>query len=82
MPNPQDLKTVGLTFFSYHADRPLFRVNSGIPVGEALTHASNLLHVAKVLAEGAAMIRGTDRYAWASLRPTEPRHRCSTWRRS
>ncbi|NWD21698.1 DUF3077 domain-containing protein [Pseudomonas yamanorum] len=26
----------------------------------------NLLHVAKLLAEDAAMIRDTDRYAWAS----------------
>ncbi|BBP50710.1 hypothetical protein PHLH3_03360 [Pseudomonas sp. St386] len=66
MPNPQDLKTPGLTPFCYHSDRPLFRVNSGIPIGEALSHASDLLHVAKVLAEDAAMIRSTDRYAWAS----------------
>ncbi|CAH0183809.1 DUF3077 domain-containing protein [Pseudomonas sp. ABY48] len=66
MTHPKDLKTPGLTPFSYHSDRPLFRVNSGIPIGEALSHASDLLHVAKVLAEDAAMIRSTDRYAWAS----------------
>jgi len=66
MPNPQDFKTIGLTPFSFHSDRPLFRVNSGVPIGEALSHASDLLHVAKLLAEDAAMIRDTDRYAWAS----------------
>ncbi|ROM77453.1 hypothetical protein BK654_11590 [Pseudomonas brassicacearum] len=66
MTHPKDLKTIGLTPFSYHSDRPLFRVNAGVPLGEALSHASDLLHVAKLLAEDAAMIRNTDRYAWAS----------------
>ncbi|WP_434602524.1 DUF3077 domain-containing protein [Pseudomonas sp. Z4-7] len=66
MPNPRDLKTPGLTPFSYHSDRPLFRVNSGIPIGVALSHASDLLHIAMRLADDAAMVRGTDRYAWAS----------------
>jgi hypothetical protein len=66
MIHPRDFKTVGLTPFSYHSDRPLFRVNAGVPLSEALSHASDLLHVAKLLAEDAAMIRGTDRYAWAS----------------
>lgn len=66
MTHPKGLKTPGLTPFSIHSDRPLLRVNSGVPIGEALSHASDLLHVAKLLAEDAAMIRGTDRYAWAS----------------
>lgn len=33
---------------------------------EALSHASDLLHVAKLLASDAALIRDTDRHAWAS----------------
>lgn len=32
----------------------------------ALHPTSNLLHVAKLLAEDAAMTKETDRYAWAS----------------
>jgi hypothetical protein len=48
MTNPQDMKTVGLTPFSYHANEPLFRVNAGVPVIHALYHASDLLHVAKL----------------------------------
>ncbi|KAF2392229.1 DUF3077 domain-containing protein [Pseudomonas frederiksbergensis] len=63
---PQDLKTIGLTPFSYHSNEALFRINSGVPVIEALSHASNLLHVAKLLASDAAMVRETDRHAWAS----------------
>ncbi|MBU6958653.1 DUF3077 domain-containing protein [Pseudomonas sp. CVAP len=66
MTNPQDLTTVGLTPFSIHSDQPLFRVNSGVPIREALSHVSDLLHLSKLLAKDAAMERGTDRYAWAS----------------
>jgi hypothetical protein len=66
MTNPQDLKTIGLTPFSYHANEPLFCVNAGVPVTEALYHASDLLHVAKLLASDAAMVRNSDRHAWAS----------------
>jgi len=63
---PQDLKTIGLTPFSFHANQPLFRINAGVPVGAALSHASDLLHIAKLLASDAAMVRDTDRHAWAS----------------
>ncbi|MBK5353089.1 DUF3077 domain-containing protein [Pseudomonas sp. TH41] len=66
MTNPQDLKTIGLTHFSFHANEPLFRINAGVPVIQALSHASDLLHVAKLLASDAAMVRDTDRHAWAS----------------
>ncbi|MBT2370794.1 DUF3077 domain-containing protein [Pseudomonas fluorescens] len=66
MTNPESLTTLGLTPFSFHADQPLFRVNSGVPISTALTHVSDLLHVAKLLAEDAAMTKHTDRYAWAS----------------
>jgi hypothetical protein len=46
MTSPQDLKTIGLPPFSFHA--------------------SDLLHVAKLLASDAAMVRDTDRHACAS----------------
>ena len=65
MTNPQDLKTIGLTPFSYHANEPLLRINAGVPVIEALYHASDLLHIAKLLASD-AMVRDSDRHAWAS----------------
>lgn len=65
-PNPSALTTLGLTPFSFHADQPLFRVNSGVSLSDALSHVSDLLHVAELLAEDAAMTRETDRYAWAS----------------
>ena len=64
--NPSALSTLGVTPFSFHSDQPLFRVNSGVSLHEALQHVSDLLHVAKLLAEDAAMTRETDRYAWAS----------------
>lgn len=32
MTNPQGLKTIGFTPFSYHANQPLFRINTGVPV--------------------------------------------------
>lgn len=64
--NPSALTTLGVTPFSFHSDQPLFRVNSGVSLPDALHHASNLLHVAELLAEDAAMTRETDRYAWAS----------------
>lgn len=62
----QDLTTLGVTPFSFHSDQPLLRVNCGVALHEALHQASDLLHVAKQLAEDAAMTREADRYAWAS----------------
>ncbi|TVT90762.1 DUF3077 domain-containing protein [Pseudomonas sp. RGB] len=64
--NPSALTTLGVTPFCFHSDQPLLRVNSGVALHEALHHASDLLHVAKQLAEDAAMTKETDRYAWAS----------------
>jgi hypothetical protein len=63
---PQDLKTIGLTPFSYHANEPLFRINAGVPVIAALSHASDLLHISRLLSCDAAMVRDSDRHAWAS----------------
>jgi len=59
-------KTVGLTPFGYCSGNPLFQVNSGVPVYEALAMASDLLFLAKSFAEDAAFIRDTDRHAWAA----------------
>ena len=55
--DPSALTTLGVTPFSFHSDQPLFRVNSGVSLHEALHHASDLLHVAKQLAEDAAMTK-------------------------
>lgn len=66
MTNPKDLKTIGLTPFSYHANQPLFRINRDVPIIQALHHACDLLHIAKLIASDAAMIRDSDRHAWAS----------------
>lgn len=46
--------------------KPLFRVNAGMPIEEALEHASTLLFYSKKLAMEAAMdVRG-EQYAWAA----------------
>ena len=60
------LTTPGLTVFSVQGEQALFRVNAGVPISEALTHVSELLHLAKRLAEDATQERGSDRHAWAS----------------
>lgn len=64
-----DLHTVttpGLTVFAVQGEQALFRVNAGVPISEALTHVSELLHLAKRLAEDATQERSSDRHAWAS----------------
>lgn len=66
MTNLKDLKTIGFTAFCYHDNQALFRINRGVPIIQALHHASDLLHIAKVLASDAAMVRDSDRHAWAS----------------
>jgi hypothetical protein len=35
----QDLKTLGLTHFSFHSNQAMFRTNRGVPVIAALSHA-------------------------------------------
>ena len=69
-PNPSTLTTLGVPLFSFHSDQPLFRVNSGVSLHEALHHVSDLLHVAKLLAEDTARTKETDRYGWACPAPT------------
>jgi hypothetical protein len=60
------LKTIGLTPFIYCANQPLFHVSAGVPIGDALTQASDLLFLVKTFAEEAAYDKATDRHAWAA----------------
>lgn len=41
-------------------------MNAGVPIRDALEHASELLHCSKLLALDAAMDTRADRYAWAA----------------
>ncbi|SCZ19754.1 MULTISPECIES: DUF3077 domain-containing protein [unclassified Pseudomonas] len=66
MTEQAEAKTIGYTPFHYCSDRPLFRVNGGVPLTEALQQASDLLHLAYRLAEDATFERKTDRHAWAA----------------
>jgi hypothetical protein len=60
------VKTIGFTPFLYNSDQAFFNVRSGIPILDALSKSSDLLYLAKSLAEDAAFIRDTDRHAWAA----------------
>jgi hypothetical protein len=61
-----ELKTVGFTPFMYRSDQPLFHVCRGVPIADALAQASDLLFLAKSLAEDAAYSKDSDRHAWAA----------------
>ena len=70
VPDPplSSFTTLGVVTFGDYGEneKPLFRVNAGMPLGEALEHASTLLYYAKKLAMEAAMdVRG-EQYAWAA----------------
>lgn len=66
MSEKPELTTIGLTPFHYCSNQPLFRVNPGVPVGNALAQASDLLYLAKQLTADAAYAKDTDRHAWAA----------------
>lgn len=70
MINPPLNKTLGVITFSPCGKQPnrhpLFRVSAGVPIRDALEHASELLHCSKLLALDAAMDAGANRYAWAA----------------
>ncbi|MGY2185297.1 DUF3077 domain-containing protein [Pseudomonas sp. SDO5591_S426] len=66
MTEQSELKTIGLTPAIYCADQPLFHVTRGVPLGDALSMASDFLFLAKTLTEDAAYARDTDRHAWAA----------------
>ncbi|AZD28008.1 DUF3077 domain-containing protein [Pseudomonas chlororaphis] len=65
-PTPRGLKTIGLTPFIYRSDQPLFHVSAGVPIGDALAQASDLLFLAKAFTEDAAYSKDSDRHAWAA----------------
>jgi len=66
MTEQTELKTIGLTPAIYCADQVLFHVTRGVPLGDALSMASDFLVLAKTLTEDAAYARDTDRHAWAA----------------
>ena len=66
MTEQTELKTIGLTPAIYCADQALFHVTRGVPLGDALSMASDFLFLAKTLTKDAAYARDTDRHAWAA----------------
>ncbi|MCO8312016.1 DUF3077 domain-containing protein [Pseudomonas mandelii] len=66
MTEQSELKTIGLTPAIYCADQALFHVTGGVPLGDALSMASDFLFLAKKLTEDAAYARDTDRHAWTA----------------
>ncbi len=66
MTEQPELKTIGLTPAIYCSDQPLFHVTRGVPLGDALSMASDFLFLAKSLTEDAAYATDTDRHAWAA----------------
>lgn len=61
-----DLKTPGLTHFSFQANQALSRTNRGVPVMSALSHASHLLHISKLLTADSTVSRDPYLRAYAS----------------
>jgi hypothetical protein len=66
MTNLQDLNPPGLTHFSYQSNHALFRTSAGVPVTTALSHASHLLHISKLLTSDTDVARDPDLHACAS----------------
>ncbi|MBZ9781376.1 DUF3077 domain-containing protein [Pseudomonas sp. REP124] len=66
MTEQPELKTIGLTPAIYCADQPLFHVTRDVPLGDALSMASDFLFLAKALTKDSAFIRDTDYHAWAA----------------
>lgn len=66
MTNPSELKTIGLTPAIYCENQALFHVTRGVPLGDALSMASDFLSLAKSLTVDAAYARDTDRHTWAA----------------
>lgn len=70
MSNVEEVNTIGAVTFAdcgeNKHDMKVLRVNAGVPMREALEHASHLLYYAKVLSLEAAMDTGGEHYAFAS----------------
>lgn len=65
MTNLLDLKIPGLTDFSFQSNQAMFRTNRGVPVVAALSHASHLLHISKLLTADSTISRDPDLHAYA-----------------
>jgi len=66
MTDHPEFKTIGLTPALYCSNRPLFHVTRDVPLGDALSMASDFLFLAKALTKEAAYNRDTDTHAWAA----------------
>lgn len=70
MSTPSSVETIGVVTFAdcgeNKSDLKLFRVNAGVPIREALEHASHVLYYAKMLSLEAAMDPRAERFAFAS----------------
>lgn len=70
MSNPPSAETIGAVTFAdcgeNKSNLKLFRVNAGVPIREALEHASHVLYYAKMLSLEAAMDPRAERFAFAS----------------
>lgn len=67
---PPSVETIGAVTFADCGENKshlkVFRVNAGIPIREALEHASHLLYYAKMLSLEAAMDPRAEKFAFAS----------------
>lgn len=70
MSNPPSVETIGAATFANCGENKsqlkLFRVNAGVPIREALEHASHVLYYAEMLSLEAAMDPKAERFAFAS----------------
>ncbi|MHC8316027.1 DUF3077 domain-containing protein [Pseudomonas sp. LB3P31] len=66
MTDDSELKTIGFTPAIYLGNQPMFHVTCGVPIGDALSMASDFLCLAKSLTEDAAYAKGSGRHAWAA----------------
>lgn len=70
MNNPSSAQTIGVQTFADCGEEKghlkLFRVNAGVPILEALEHASHVLYYAKMLSLEAAMDPRAEKFAFAS----------------
>lgn len=70
MSPPPSVETIGAVTFADCGEEKshlhVFRVNAGIPIREALEHASHLLYYAKMLSLEAAMDPKAEKFAFAS----------------
>ncbi len=70
MTNATSAETIGAATFADCGENKshlkLFRVNAGVPLVEALKHASHVLYYAKMLALEAAMDPKAEKFAFAS----------------